>query len=168
MNEPIIILCVFAIVVVVADAVVRLVLAPRRRDRFLEGLMDSLIAAGGATQDPKAGPADAIPIEQLSDNLFRHFEQSATSRSVLEVLAIRNEGLNETGIVEAVNHGLAQKQNRELPQAVVRKIIMVLLRADMIALRQGSLRLTDAGRQLNALLQTRAARSRPSLAFVSP
>lgn len=81
---------------------------------------------------------------------------------------MRDEGLNETEILEAVNHGLAQKQKHELPQTVIRKIMMVLMRANMVALRQGSLRLTDAGRQLNALLQTRATSSPPPLAFVSP
>ncbi len=143
-------------------------LAPRRRDLFLEGLMDTLIEANAATQDTKPGHVEAISIEQLSGNLFRHFERSTISRNVLEVLATRDEGLNETGLLEAVNHGLAQKQKCELPQTVIRKVVMILEGADMIALRQGNLRLTDAGRQLNALLQTRATSGRPAAAFVSP
>lgn len=168
MNEPIIILCAFAILVVVTSVVVRLVLAPRRRNLFLESLMDILIDTDGATQDPKPGPAEAISIEQLSDNLFRNFERSTIFRNVLEVLATRDEGLNETGLLEAVNHGLAQKQKCELPETVIRKVVMILEGADMIALRRGNLRLTDAGRQLNALLQTRATSGRSAAAFVSP
>lgn len=160
--------CVFAILVVVADAIARLVVAPRRRDTFLEGLMDTLIETDAPTQGTVTAPADATSIEQLGENLLRHFEQSAISRSVLEVLAFRDEGLNEIGIVEAVNHALAKEHKRELPHTVIRKIMMVLMRANMVALRQGSLRLTDAGRQLNALLQTRATSSPPPLAFVSP
>ena len=161
-------LCIFAIVVVVADAIARLVVAPRRRDTFLEGLMDTLIETHAPTQGTGPAPVDTTSIKQLGENLLRHFEQSAISRSVLEVLAIRDEGLNEIGVFDAVNHALTKKHKRELSHTVIRKIMMVLMRADMVTLRQGSLRLTDAGRQLNALLQTRATSSPPPLAFVSP
>lgn len=92
MNEPIIILCVFAILVVVASVVVRLALAPRRRNLFLESLMDILIETDRATQDTKPGHAEAISIEQLSDNLFRHFERSTISRNVLGGLGDARRG----------------------------------------------------------------------------
>lgn len=167
MNEAVIFLCVVAIAVVAADAIVRLVLAPRSRDAFLEKLIDTLIETDAATQGATRDHSDARSIEQLSENLLRHFEQSAISRNVLEVLAIRDEGLNEIGILEAVNHRLVEKHKRELPQTVIRKIVMVLMGADMIALRNGSLQITDAGRQLNALLQARVTCGQPSAAFAS-
>ena len=168
MNETVIFLCVVASAAVAADAIVRLMIAPHRRNNFLEDLMDTLMETDVATQGAEKGCSSAKSIEELSENLFRHFEQSAISRNVLEVLALRDEGLDEIGILEAVNHRLAERQKRELPQTVIRKIVMILMGADMIALRNGSLQITDAGRQLNALLHARVTYGQPSAAFVSP
>jgi hypothetical protein len=130
--------------------------------------MDTLIETDAATQGSEIDRPAAASIEQLGENLIRHFEQSAISRSVLEVLAQRDEVLDEIEVLEAVNDRLANNHKLELPRSVIRKIVMILSGADMIAVSNGSVQITEAGRRLNSILQVRATPGRTSAAFASP
>jgi len=168
MNEFGIILGVIAIVAVVAaDIVVRLVIAPHRLDKWIESLLDSMIEPESAVRDERL-PVAACLDEVLGESLLRHFEQSATSRQVLAALAFRPNGMHESEVQQTVNGFLAQKHKRELPAAVVRKVVMSLMEADLTALRKGKLQLTTAGNRLYALLEVRSGEASPSPAFASP
>ncbi len=156
------------VVVVAADIIVRLVIAPHRRDQWTESLLDSMIESEPTARDARVLPAAASLDDALGESLVRHFEQSATSRQVLAALAYRSEGMHESEVQEAVNGLLAQERKRELPAAVVRKVVMILMGADLAALRQGRLELTVAGKRLHALLEVRSADVLPSAAFASP
>lgn len=169
MNEFGMIVGIIAIVaVIVADIVVRLVIAPHRRDKWMESLLDSMIEPESAIHDERLFPAAASLDEALSESLVRHFEQSATSRQVLAALAFRTHGMRESEVQQTVNGFLAQKRKRELPAAVVRKVVMILMGADLAALRNGKLQLTTAGKRLHALLEVRSSEALPSAAFASP
>lgn len=158
MNEFGIIIGIFVIVAVVAaDIIFRVVNAPHRRDRFLEDLMDSLIEAKAESQPEAAAPAAIGPDETLGEHLLRHFEQSATSRHVLSALSVRPGGLSEGEVVATVNYQLSRRRKSELPAAVVRKVVMILMGAGFARLAHGRLELTHAGKRLDALLQTRAS-----------
>lgn len=169
MIEVGIILGVVVIVVVVtADIIVRLRIAPRRRDKFLEDLLESMTEPEPAQQTERK-PQTSMGLEDsLVESLIRHFELSATSRHILVALAVRTEGMSEPEVLTAVNHQLARQRRRELPAAVVRKIVMNLMGADLTALRQGKLEITNAGRQLYAILQARSTDEAPAPAFASP
>lgn len=169
MSEVGIILGIIAIVAVaMLDIIVRLVITPHRRDKYLEGLLESMTEAEPADQVSRAPHASAALDDSLAESLLRHFEQSATSRHVLAALTTRTGGMHESEVLAAVNHELASLRKRELPAAVVRKVVMILMGADLAALRQGRLELTTAGKRLNALLQVRSTELTPAPAFVSP
>lgn len=169
MNDIGIILGIIAIVaVVMLDIIVKLVVAPRRRDKYVESLLDSMTEVEPAGQTARAPHASAAVDDLLAESLLRHFEQSATSRHVLAALTAATGGLPESEVVTAVNRELAHLRKRELPAAVVRKVVMILMGADLAALRQGRFELTTAGKRLHALLQTRATETAPASAFVSP
>lgn len=155
------------VAVVAADILVRLVIAPHRRDRWTESLLDSMIESKADAREQPILPAAASLDDALGESLVRHFEQSATSRQVLAALAFRAGGTHESEVLTVVNQQLARSRRRELPAAVVRKVMMILMGADLAALRQGRLELTVAGKRLHALLEVRAADGLPSAAFAS-
>lgn len=169
MNEFGVIVGVIAIVAVIAaDIIVRLVIAPHRRDKWIESLLDSMIESGDAVRTVPAFPTPASLDEALGESLLRHFEQSATSRHVLAALAFRTDGTHESEVLAVVNRQLSQLHKRELPAAVVRKVVMIQMGAHLAALRQGRLELTTAGKRLHALLEVRSASPLPTPAFASP
>ncbi|MBE0543116.1 MAG: hypothetical protein IH623_17355 [Verrucomicrobia bacterium] len=169
MSEVGIILGIVVIVVVaVADIIVRLRIAPRRRDKFLENLLESMTEPEPAERMSQVNRVATVLDESLVENLLRHFELSATSRHVLAALALRTEGMSEPEVVSAVNHQLARQCGRELPATAVRKIVMILMGADLTTIRQGRLEITNAGRHLHTILQARSTSAAPVSAFASP
>ena len=169
MSEVGIILGIVVIVVVaVADIIVRLRIAPRRRDKFLEDLLESMTEPESAEQMERMPQASMGVDDSLVESLIRHFELSAISRHVLAALALRTEGMSEPEVVAAVNHQLARQRRRELPATVVRKIVMILMGADLTTIRQGKLEITNAGRHLHTILQARSTAAAPAAAFASP
>lgn len=169
MNDTGIILCFIAIVAVaLLDIIVRLVVAPRRRDKYVESLLDSMTEVEPSDQRSRAPRASAVLDDSLGEGLLRHFEQSSTSRHVLSALSSRQCGMHESEVLAAVNRELAHLRKQQLPPAVVRKVVMILMGADLAALRQGRLELTIPGKRLNALLKVRLTGAMPTDAFVSP
>lgn len=169
MNEVGVIIGVTAIIVMIAAAtIVRLVAAPHPRVEWMESLLDSMIGPGSAVRNERLFPSAACLDEALGESLVRHFEQSAISRHVLAALAFRNDGMHEAKVQQVVNARLAQERKRELPTAVVRKVVMILMGANLVTLRQGKLQLTTAGKRLHALLEVRETEVLPSTAFASP
>jgi|EBPBio282013_DNA_FD.fasta_scaffold17183_1 hypothetical protein len=169
MNEVGIILGIFVIVVVVAaDMIVRLRIAPSRRDKFLEDLFESMTEPEPAEHMSQVNHAPTVLDHSLVESLLRHFELSAISRQILAALALRTVGMSEPEVVSAVNHQLARQRRQELPAAVVRKVIMILMGADLTALRQGQLEITNAGRHLHTILQERSTAATPAVSFASP
>lgn len=169
MSEVGIILGIVAIVgVAVADIIVRLRIAPRRRDKFLEDLLESMTEPEPAEHISQINHTPTVVDDSLVESLLRHFELSAISRHVLAALALRTEGMSEPEVVSAVNHQLARQRRRELPATVVRKIVMILMGANLTALRLGRLEITNAGRHLHTILQARSTAAAPAVAFASP
>lgn len=168
MNEFGIIVGIIAIVAVIAaDIIVRLVIAPHRRDKWTESLLDSMIESESAVWIAPPFPALAGLDDGLSESLLRHFEQSATSRQVLAALAFRTGGMHESEVHAVVNRQLIRLRKRELPASVVRRVVMILMGADLAVLRQGRLELTTAGKRLHALLGVRSAEVLPAAPFAS-
>lgn len=169
MNEVGIILGIIAIIAVaILDIIVRLVITPHRRDKYVENLLESMTESEPADPVSRAPHASAALDDSLAESLLRHFEQSATSRHVLAALTTRTSGMHESEVLAAVNRELANLRKQELPAAVVRKVMMILMGADLATLRQGRLELTTAGKRLHALLQVRSTEAAPASAFVSP
>ena len=76
--------------------------------------------------------------------------------------------MSESEVLSVVNRQLARQRKRELPPAAMRKVVMILMAADLAALRQGKLEITKAGRQLITLLDAHTTDASPAVAFASP
>jgi hypothetical protein len=156
------------ILVVVAGTGLRLWIEPRRRPHFIARLWEHIArSAESEGEGPTVQPAAKVD-ETLSECLVRHFESSAASRQLLAILAEHPGGMDRLDMISALNQERLQAQKRELPAAVVRKILFILMGANLARLRQGKLHITDAGRLLHALLKHRAITAKETPAFASP
>ncbi len=162
-----IILCVAALGLIALDIIVRLGTARHSKDKWLEELLDTLVEPEIATDVSMADHPEPESVGRLAEHLFRHFQQSAVSRNVLAVLAARKGRMHENELLAALNRQLQARGRRDLPAAVVRKVVTILMGADLVALRKGALEITSAGSELNVLLQPRAAAVPPAPVFVS-
>ena len=169
MNEFGTIIAIAVIVcVVAADILVRLVIAPHWRDRFLEELMDNLVEPEPSVVTDGESQFTLLD-ETINESLLRHFEQSVTSRKVLDALADKPGALREHEVVAVLNRQLADGHKRPLPTAVVRRIVMILMGSNLVRLHRGRLEITEAGKRLGALLHARTMqRNVAGSAFVSP
>lgn len=162
------------VVGVVASAVGVANLIDRRRnlsagrDKLLEELFESLIEPELLEQTRCESPPLTGTEVSLLENLLRYFELSATSRNVLAALASRSDGMSEAELLSAVNRQLEHQRRRALPATVVRKIVMILMRADLTTNRSGKLTITDEGRLLHTILNTRSTGALPTPVFASP
>lgn len=155
MNLSEIILLLLAVAAIGVDILVRLVIAPHRRDQMLTEMLDNLIEPDLASAPAVLRPELTHSLDQLGGNLLRYFEQAAVSRNILETLAVCENGLSEKAVLAAVNHQLEERRKRALPETVVRKVMMILMGADFVVLKEGSLRITEAGRMLHTALRAR-------------
>ncbi len=167
MNTTEIIVCLLAISLVTLDVIVRLRTNRHRKDQYLEELFDSLLEPEHCLPPSASNQPGLSALESLVENLLCHFEQSAISRNVLHILALQNRPMAATDILAAVNHHLAVRRRPELPARVVRRVVMTLLGANLVALHQGGLQITRAGRQLNGLLDARTVGVPSPPVFVS-
>jgi len=168
MSKIEIILTLTVIVVVTLDTIVRLVVVPHRRDKFVETLLDSMTEPEPPDQTARLPHASAALDDSLAESLLRHFEHSATSRRVLAAFTLESDGMRESEILSAVNRKLVHVRKRELPAAVVRRALIILIRANLAELNGERLELTTSGKRLHALLEVRSTGAMPAPAFVSP
>ncbi|HOW65550.1 MAG TPA: hypothetical protein P5186_20385 [Candidatus Paceibacterota bacterium] len=161
MNPSEIILLLLAVAAIGVDILVRLVIAPHRRDQLLTEMLDNLIEPDLVSAPAVLGPEVTHSLDQLGGNLLRYFEQAAVSRNILETLAVCENGLSEKAVLAAVNHQLEERRKRALPESVVRKVVMILMGAEFVVLKEGSLRITEAGRMLHTALRARRNEIRP-------
>ncbi len=155
MNTAEIILILVAAGLVAADIAVRLIIAPRNRDRWFGDLLDMLHEPQPGFEAAPALAPKLPPSESLGESLLRHFLQSSLSCRVVDILAASDRGMHEADIAATVNARLAESNRRLMPEAAVRKVVMILMGADFISLRHGLLSLTHLGRQLHQVLVER-------------
>ena len=139
-----------ALGVAAADAIIRLRVAPARRDRLLKQLLS---VVHGSTAAPSRDD-EQREVPSLADSLLKHFRQSFASRQVVHALAGVPGGMTEKELAERVNAFAVRSGKRSLPSNAVRKVIMILMGAGFVKLTNGRFRITDLGWELHAMLQT--------------
>jgi len=159
-----VVLSLFALAAVVADVIARLIVAPNRKDRHYEELLESLVEPDPPAHAAAVDPSDPA-LARISENLLRHFGHLAASRRILDALATEGGRMSESGVLAAVNGRLQAARKPPLPPSAARKVIRILERADFVALRDGILHITDAGRQLHSLLSLRRQEIAPEPAM---
>lgn len=149
-----VVLVTIAIVVVAADVIVRLVVLPRRKERFIRELLDHLVEVDAEKEPAALAEATSSPAGDLQECLLRYFEKSGTSREILHTLA-GCEGLTQRELSSALNRALTEKGKTPLPLAVARRVVMILVHAGLLEVDRSVLQITKPGQNLNLLLQTR-------------
>lgn len=77
MNNTGIVLCVLAVAAIAADVIVRLMIAPRRKEKFMEELLDCIVepeAEIGTTMirlQPRALPEEVAGFRELKKTRLR-------------------------------------------------------------------------------------------------
>ena len=135
------------------DIAVRVFLAPNRRDSFYESLLqirDGLLAPKNISAAGTA-PTDA----SVADALVAYFQQSFTSRQVMAALATSTDGVAGRRLEQRVADHVAEKWKRKLPLTAIRRVIMILMGANLVDQQDGRFALTSLG--WNLFLKTKSA-----------
>lgn len=149
----------FALAVVGTDAFVRLRLVPNRRDSYVGNILQAdfgpigELGRFGKPEDPETH------VEPVANSLLMHFEQSFASRNIVKTLALAPSGLTERELEQRFSELTTEAGKRTLPSNAVRKVIMILMGADFVSLRNGKLAMTELGWKLHDLLQSRRKKS---------
>jgi hypothetical protein len=145
-------LALVAIIVIGIDIVVRLRIAPNRKQEFYRALIE--MGAGMNAERPRK-PRVTADDEQisLSQALLQVFQQSFTSRQVIVALATAPGGLAGKELEESVTEAAVKKWNRELSLNAIRRVILILMGANLVDLRQGKFAMTETGWSLHSRLK---------------
>lgn len=147
-----IIIVLAAIGILTADIVVRLFIAPRKRERFVADLLNIMYEPGVPAASAAMHVHPNHLWDALGEGLLRHFTQSWLSCRILEILAASKPGMCEMDILTEINLALVEKGRQPLPEVAVRKVLMILLGADFVTLHHGTLSLTGQGRNLHRVV----------------
>jgi hypothetical protein len=153
MNQQDIYLVIIAIAVVGLDIFVRVYRAPNRLDGFYKSLLE--MQAGLSARNPISNSAPAHADDSLWDALLAYFQQSFTSRQVMTALATSVEGVDGRQLEKQVAEHVAETWNRELSVNAIRRVIMILMGANLVDLHDGKFALTNVGWKL--FLKTKSA-----------
>lgn len=158
MNQPemtaTIVIIAIAVLLVAADIIVRLVIMPARKEKFIHDLLDQLVEPSVEAEASVSPGVTAVPAADLHECLLRLFEKSSTSREILDSLA-NGKGLTQEELSIALNQRRAQKGKPALPLAVPRRVAVSLLHSGLVGVEHGLMRVTEMGQDLNSLLQNR-------------
>jgi hypothetical protein len=143
-----------AIAIVAADVIIRLVILPARKDQFIAELLDYLAGSPLEKVNSLPEPAAIAPASDLQESLLRHFEKSAISHRILSMLAA-HDSLTQKDLMTALDKVSDERDRPRLPLAVIRRVAIILLRAGLVEVEQGVLRITEIGRELHSIVQER-------------
>lgn len=147
-----ILLITIAVAIVGVDMLIRLRLAPTRRDGWLQQL--AFISLGVS---PAASGAQKreTPVRPVAHSLLKYFEQSFASRHIVAALADAPRGMTQEELEGSFTDLASRNGKRALPPGAIRKVVRILKGADFVSLSGGKLQMTDLGWSLHALLRSR-------------
>jgi hypothetical protein len=155
MDQKDIYLVVVAIVVVALDIIVRVKgvgVARDKREWFYKSLLEMQAGLSARNHISKVtSPHDDL----LAHALLAYFQQSFTSRQVMAALATSVDGMEGRQLEKQIAARVAEKWNRELSINAIRRVIMILMGANLVDLRDGKFALTNVG--WNLFLKTKNA-----------
>jgi hypothetical protein len=145
-----------AIIVVAIDILVRVRVAPRGRDAFYKALIEM---GAGMPSERRLSPMDEEQLS-LARALLQVFQESFASRQVITALAKAPDGLNGKQLEDHVRDVAVQKYNRPLSINAIRRVVMILMGANIVDLRDGKFGMTGVGWTLHSRLETETAPAR--------
>jgi hypothetical protein len=147
-------LAAIAIIVVGIDIAIRLRVAPRRRDAFYKALNEM---GAGMKSEHRARTSSADDEQvSLGRALLQVFQESFTSRQVIAALARSPDGLDGKELEQQISEAAVAKWNRQLSINAIRRVIMILMGANLVDLRDGKFAMTETGWNLHTRLKSNA------------
>ena len=146
-------LVIIAAGIVGLDIAVRLYLARDRRDGFYESLLQ--IRDGLSTRNNISEPDPVRTDDSLATALITYFQQSFASRQVMAALASSGDGVPGRHLEQQVAHYVAETWKRKLPLTAIRRVLMILMGANLVDQQNGKFALTNLG--WNLFLKTKSA-----------
>lgn len=138
-------LSLIAIAVIALDIIVRVFIYPGRRDRFYQALLEM---QSGMPARRNVVRHELAVDEPLSEALLTYFQQSFTSRQVMTALALDPGGLPGKQLEQQIADHVAKKWNRHLSLNAIRRVLMILVGANLVEIRDGKFALTGIGWKL--------------------
>ena len=139
-----------AIIVIGIDIVIRLRVAPQGRDAFYKALIEM---GAGMRSERRLSPMEDEQLS-LSHALLRVFQESFTSRQVIAALAKSPDGLEGEELEQHVRESAVQQWNRPLSINAIRRVIMILMGANLVDQRDGKFAMTGVGWTLHSRLES--------------
>ena len=156
-----ILLIAAALGVVATDALVRLRVAPERRDN----IVDELLGVFVQTDVPRT-IADTEPQSNtVADSLLKHFQQSFASRHIVRALVEAPHGLNVKELEDTLNEIAKRSGKNSLPSSAIRKVAMILMGAGFVKLTDGRFEMTELGWALHSMLRPTGRRQLADRSF---
>lgn len=116
--------------------------------------MGDLFEARDNTQASSTPPKE-ITDSEVFENVLSFFEQAHTSRQLLHILATSEEKLSYSELTNALNQYLNRKRKSTLPKHAVQNVVMILMGANLVQMRDGDLAATAAGKRLWGIIRER-------------
>ena len=155
MHTTEIIIVITGFCILAASIAARSFIVPHNRNRSVEDVLDILHKPRSISHNARGSAPACLPSESLGEGLLRHFTQSWLSCRIVDILAASDNGMREADIVGEVNALVVESGKRPLPEVAVRKVLMILVGADFVIMRDGALSLTTLGRHLHSVLNER-------------
>ncbi|HUS37056.1 MAG TPA: hypothetical protein VM680_17050 [Verrucomicrobiae bacterium] len=143
-------IAIAAIIVIGIDIGVRLRVAPRGRDAFYKALIEM---GAGMRSERRLSPIEDEQLS-LSHALLQVFQESFTSRQVIAALAKSPDGLEGKELEQHVRESAVEQWNRPLSINAIRRVILILMGANLVDQRDGKFAMTGVGWALHSRLET--------------
>ena len=145
-----ILLIAAALGVVATDALMRLRVAPERRD----SIVDELLGVFARTGLPRTIEFTEPQLNTVADSLLKHFQQSFASRHIVHALVETPRGLTAKELEDTLNEIAKRSGKNSVPSSAVRKVAMILMGAGFVKLTDGRFEMTELGCALHSHAST--------------
>lgn len=149
-----------AVGIIATDVLVRLRVAPDRRDRTL----DELLCVFAGTELPRTIEFEP-QLNSVADSLLKHFQQSFASRHIVQALVETPRGLTSKELEDRLNEMAKRYGKSSVPSSAIRKVAMILMGAGFVKLTDGRFEMTELGCALHSMLRPTGRRQPAERSF---
>ena len=91
--------------------------------------------------------------DEAKSSLLMFFDQSIASRETLKALVNSDDRMKLKELTDTVNRWFAKKEMNLVPENVVQKIVMILMGADLVTMKDARFYATELGKTVCDLLK---------------
>lgn len=128
---------------------------PRKHGSLPANIIDDLFSSREKNDPVPRRVSRSAPREELLEALLLFFEQINVARKILKALYEADRPLTDGQAFDATNNVITQDGGRRLDDHVIRKVLMILMGANLVVKRDDLLQLTPTGRFLREEIRRR-------------